>query len=104
MKYYKISITKTAKPFGKTDEGYQEYDDGVVCLKTKKLVREELKKLYSNCKKVKMYNDRNGQSFQCGNVYCYNGKEHDGGVYKHYHYQDWVTVNHVTENNIINLK
>jgi hypothetical protein len=93
MRYYRIDITLTGKPMGRTDEKYSIFDHRTRSFATLNQAREFLTGTYGNCKRVKMYI---GEGRHIGFIYCFINKDisHDS---KPWYQQDWVEVSQVDE-------
>lgn len=91
MKFYEVEITKTGKPFGRTEEDYSTFDREVKRFKTTEEVKAFLKESYGTCKRVKMYQDTKEGSEHTGYIYCFKNKDwsHDS---KGWFQQDWVSI------------
>lgn len=89
---FEIQITSTAKSYRPDDE-YRIIDQHRIVATSIEDVREQLRELYGDCKRVPMYADRpNGQPEQVGWVYCFNNDDNVRGEIKKWRQQDWVQV------------
>lgn len=89
--YYEISITATRKSYRPDDE-YRRFDELELIALTIEEVRDTLRELYGDCKRVPMYVDTtDGQASQVGWIYCFNNENAAGELQK-WRQQDWVQV------------
>ncbi len=103
IKYFKVFIDKTSKNRGNNKEGYSIFDRETETFKTVREVKKWLKERYSGNKRVKLYrDDKNGESYQAGWIYCFkNGcfDRNEGEV--NWYQQDWVEVREVKEKMVL---
>ncbi len=94
--YYEVKVTKTMKPMGRTERGYETFDRNRESFDTLGQVRQYLEDTYNTCKRVKMYRDLpDGEAEHIGWIYCFKNSEADHGKYHYWWQQDWVDVIHI---------
>ena len=95
--YYKVTITRTAKTIGST-ENYHIFDDEVKTFETKDLALCWIDAEYQGHKKVKMYCDtKEGDTKHAGWIYCFRNADYSHNPIKKWTQQDWVNLSVVTE-------
>lgn len=89
---YEIHITSTAKSY-RPDDDYRVFDEQRLITHSIDEVREKLRELYNDCKRVPMYVDgKDREPKQVGWVYCFNNDENVRGELQKWRQQDWVQV------------
>ena len=94
--FYEIEITITGKAFGPKREPYQTFQTLTERVPNLKTARAYIKDRYGSCKRNKMYiEDVTGNPHHIGYVYCFRDD------YERCFRQDWVTVSHLTSEEVI---
>ncbi len=100
-KYYKINVTCTGKPMGRTEEDYSCFDTFNKVFKTLELLKDWLKEQYGKCKRVKMYVDEENNKTSCtGYIFCFRNGDISHIPVQKWYQQDWVEISHIVENTI----
>jgi hypothetical protein len=91
VNYFEIVITQTAKPVGKRDDKYSIWNSERKVYKTLKEVKAYLQERYKNCKRDKIYRDKENGAEHIGYMYCYKDRFY-GQESKLWFCQDWIEV------------
>lgn len=90
--YYEIHITQTRKTY-RPDDDYRIFDQYDLVATSIDEVRDHLRELYGDCKRLPMYQDsQSGETNQVGWIYCFNNEWAKDGVVRRFRQQDWVQV------------
>lgn len=92
MDYYKLTITKTARPMG-NKYSWETYDHQTKEFDSLDQINHYLKNEYYYCKTIKpsYIDDKNGKPIKSGRIYCFKSDPVSYDDCKHYE-QHWVNI------------
>jgi hypothetical protein len=91
-KYYKLSIIKTSKPMGNSQESYRSFDDEVLYFDTLDEIKTYLSETYGKCKRIKSYVDTKNGAKQAGWIYCFKNSDYSHAPIESWYQQDWTDI------------